>query len=185
MVTCPNCNTQNPDDARSCSNCGAPLSEALYHAQSPPPEGVPPEFVEIPEPSPQYPAQEHPQEPEAPLAPEPPAPPETPAPTPAPIQPAPTPAGSIKKDRSLAYLLEILPGIFGLLGLGWIYSGNLGVGLIVLVGYLIWDVIALVAAAVTGFLACFCIIPINIVPVIISVLLLNNFIQAHSELFKE
>jgi hypothetical protein len=178
MITCPNCNTQNPDDAQSCSNCGAPLSEALYHAPAQPPEGVPSESVEIPEPSPDYAGSVEQALP-------PPPPPSSPVP---PVLAAPATLSVFKsgekKDRSLALLLEILPGFFGLLGIGWMYSGNIGVGITFLAAFLIWDLIAISIAVLTGFLACFCILPINIVAIIASVLLLNNYIQDHSEAFK-
>jgi hypothetical protein len=44
------------------------------------------------------------------------------------------------KDRSIAIILEILPGLFGILGIGWIYSGKTGTGLAWLIGYLIWSI---------------------------------------------
>ena len=87
------------------------------------------------------------------------------------------------KDRSIAIILEILPGLFGILGIGWIYSGKTGVGLAWLIGYLIWSIIAVTAAVLTGFLACFCTVPVNLVCVGISTLALNSYIKNNPQLF--
>lgn len=35
------------------------------------------------------------------------------------------------KDRSIAIILEILPGLFGILGIGWIYAENTAVGILI------------------------------------------------------
>jgi len=180
MINCPNCDTANQDDALSCTNCGAALSEALYQAPAAPLEGVPPEFLDIPEPSPAYTGADEPQ----------------PEPEPAPIAPPPPAAdraltlesliaaSAVPKDRNLALILEILPGFFGLLGIGWIYSGNMGVGIALLVGYGLWNLLALVIAVFTGGIACFCTLPLNVIVMITSALLLNSYIQKQGDAFK-
>jgi hypothetical protein len=185
MINCPNCNTANSDDAASCSNCGAALSESLYRAPATPTEGVPPEFLDIPEPSPKYSGSDGPEV-------------EDPQQEPEPTQkaPAPSPAGSpltvgslvavsaVPKDRNLALILEIMPGFFGLLGIGWIYSGNTPVGIAWLLGYGLWNLIALILAIFTAGISCFCALPVNIIAMITSALLLNGYIQKNAEKFK-
>ena len=87
------------------------------------------------------------------------------------------------KDLSIAMVLEILPGLFGLYGFGWIYSGNSSVGILLLVGGLVWGVIAVVTLILTAGFACFCTIPINILAVTFSSMSLNNYMKEHPELF--
>jgi hypothetical protein len=87
------------------------------------------------------------------------------------------------KDRSLAYIIEILPGLFGFLGFGWIYSGNATIGIILLLGFLGWSVIAGIIDVVTGGIGLLCTVPIGLIFIGLSTLLLNNYIKQHSELF--
>ena len=87
------------------------------------------------------------------------------------------------KDKSIAFILEILPGLFGFLGFGWIYSGNTTTGLLILFGYLAWIVVAVIIDIATGGLACFCTLPVNIAAIAISTVMLNNYTKQHPELF--
>lgn len=87
------------------------------------------------------------------------------------------------KDRNMALVLEILPGLFGLYGFGWIYSGNSGLGITLLIGGIIWAIIVVVAAVLTASAACFCTVPVNIVAVALSAISLNNYTKSHPELF--
>lgn len=146
---------------------------AANEAHPLPTTDVPAEYLDlepaIPEPSPVY-------QPETPVEPAPAFARETPA-KPAPAYPA------AKKERGIALILEILPGLFGFLGIGWIYAGNLTVGLIALIGFLVFVAIEVVIAIVTlGFGAC-CLLPLNIIIVAVSALLLNNYIQQHPDQF--
>jgi len=43
------------------------------------------------------------------------------------------------RDPFLALLLEVIGGVFGFLGLGWIYAGHVGWGLVLLVTYWLLD----------------------------------------------
>jgi hypothetical protein len=183
-MICPNCDTTNPADAKNCINCGAPLGNEINLPRSTFSEGIPPEFIEIPDPSPQYTGgepQESPQTPETPSerqvidAASSPAESIPPA---GPVQAKDAGSGvAIKPGRELAILLEILPGLLGILGLGWIYAGNKSVGIALLIGYLIWDFAGLILAIATGFTACFFTLPINVIAIIVSVLLLNNYLE--------
>lgn len=88
-----------------------------------------------------------------------------------------------QKDRGIALVLEILPGLFGLLGFGWIYSGNTAAGVLWLIGVLVWDFIALVIVALTSGLACCCTVPVNLTLIAVSSFLLNAYTKQHPELF--
>lgn len=107
------------------------------------------------------------------------------APTTEPVQPGYVPqyASRPPKDRNVAIILEILPGLFGLYGFGWIYSGNTGTGIMLLVGGLIWAVIVVIAATITASVACFCTVPVNLIAVAVSATMLNNYTKNHPELF--
>ncbi|MCX7920138.1 MAG: zinc ribbon domain-containing protein [bacterium] len=52
-----------------------------------------------------------------------------------PPQAAPAPAP--KRDPTIAMLLELLPALFGFLGIGWIYIGETNKGIMFLVGYIL------------------------------------------------
>ena len=87
------------------------------------------------------------------------------------------------KDRSIALILEILPGIFGLLGFGWIYSGRTSTGLSWLIGFLVWGFFAILLLAISGGLACICILPINLVVIALSARSLEAYTKGQPELF--
>lgn len=87
------------------------------------------------------------------------------------------------KDRGLALVLEIVPDLFGIYGIGWIYSGNSSTGVAWLIGGLVWDVIAIIIAAVTGGIALFCTIPVNILLTALSATSLNTYTKNHPEIF--
>ncbi len=87
------------------------------------------------------------------------------------------------KDRSLAYILEILPGLFGILGIGWLYAGNTTAGILWLVGVLVWDVFAIIVDLVTFGFGCFCSVPVNIVLITVSAIALSGYVKQHPELF--
>jgi hypothetical protein len=105
-------------------------------------------------------------------------------PTPARQQPYPT-AYAVRpaKDRSLALILEILPGLFGLLGFGWIYAGNTGVGIAWLVGMLVWTGISAIIAIFSVGISLICTLPVNIAMIVISAVTLNNYTRKRGELF--
>ncbi|HEY9077949.1 MAG TPA: hypothetical protein VIO61_15550 [Anaerolineaceae bacterium] len=87
------------------------------------------------------------------------------------------------KDKGMALVLEILPGLFGFLGIGWIYAGNATPGILLLVGFLCWNVIAGILDGVTvGIFLCLH-VPINIAALVLSPVMLNNYTKKHPELF--
>ncbi len=135
MITCPNCSTSNPDEAQTCISCGAPL---VGTADMPAGETTSQAENEIPEPSPYAepdkmqtpPAEESPND-------------LTAVPSAPPYRLPEPPASGIKKDRSLAIILEVVPGLVGFLGIGWIYSGYTNIGVAWLLGFLVWNIVAL------------------------------------------
>lgn len=104
---------------------------------------------------------------------------------PQPYQPPPGPYYAPKppKDRSIAIILEILPGLFGFLGFGWIYAGNVGTGIAWLVGMLVWTGIATILAVLTVGISLFCTLPVSIGLLAISAVTLNSYTKNHPELF--
>lgn len=77
------------------------------------------------------------------------------------------PANSTMKDENLAFVLEVIPGLFGFLGIGHIYSGNITRGLLLLVGY--WLFVS--TELVLMFLAVgFCLTPANLILPLLSAL---------------
>jgi hypothetical protein len=100
--------------------------------------------------------------------------------------PAPGPSAQIyraAKNRGTALLLEILPALIGLPGIGWIYSGKGVAGTILLVSWVIWSCIAGFLIGLTTGIALLCTIPIGLVEITVSALLLNNYINQHPESF--
>jgi len=172
MITCPNCYTSNPDGTQACQSCGAQLVETAGFPNS---QANPPIKDAIPEPSPFVTSEQlEPVLSNLSMA---------PASVSEPVQPSKVDFTTSKKDRSLAIILEVVPGLFGFLGIGWIYSGFTGVGIVWLVGFLIWNVIALVICIFTAGVGCLCTLPVNLVVLIASVMALNSQIQNHSEQF--
>jgi len=159
-MKCPHCSYENLDAARFCANCGqevAALTSALESNELPPiPAPVPPPQTPNP---PAYPLSNL--QPQAQYA----------------------PMHRPLKDRSVAYILEILPGLFGILGIGWLYAGNTGVGIAWLIGVLLWDVFAIIIDIASVGFGCFCSVPVNIVLITLSSVLLSNYVKQHPELF--
>jgi hypothetical protein len=88
------------------------------------------------------------------------------------------------KDRSIAMVLEILPGLFGFLGFGWIYSGNSSVGVIWLIGFFVWTLVGVIISVVTGGIGAICIIPISIFCIVFSAVSLSGYTNKHPEIFR-
>ncbi len=89
------------------------------------------------------------------------------------------------KDRSIALGLEILPGLIGFLGFGWMYADNLLVGLLLLGGYIVWNVIAVILDVVTvGIFLCVH-LPVHAIVVALSAFILYRHTKNHPEMFGE
>ncbi len=82
-------------------------------------------------------------------------------------QPAMYPANSQMKDENLAFVLEVIPGLFGFLGIGHIYSGNITRGVVLLVCYWLFVTMELGLMFVgVGF----CLTPANLILPLLSAL---------------
>ncbi len=183
MITCPACGTQNPDTGKFCIGCGVDLTATATEeklmtdsvttaAEETPstfsPPEVPPEYISA-------------------------SPPPDPIPAPPPLTPPYTPpqqsysavtsASVAAKDRTIALVLEVLPGIFGFPGIGWLYSGNIAVGLGLLLGVLVWNVIGIVIAIPTIGISLCCTVPITWVVVGVSTYFLNEYTKKNAGMF--
>jgi hypothetical protein len=79
-----------------------------------------------------------------------------------------------RREKTLPLLLEILPGLFGLFGIGWLVSGHTSTGLAWLIGGLVFDfVMGIITVFTLGF-GFFCWGPLILVGMIVSTLLLNQ-----------
>ena len=84
---------------------------------------------------------------------------------PGPVQYAPPAQPAGRRDRDLAFLLEVLPGLFGLLGIGHMYGGNVVRGVSLLLGY--WIFMAFEGALMFVGVG-FCLLPANLVLPLLS-----------------
>ncbi|MGB8648437.1 MAG: hypothetical protein WCF84_24590 [Anaerolineae bacterium] len=168
---CAYCDNINPYGATTCFKCGAPLVAALPFPSTP----LPPP---APDPAPQVADALGPV---------------LPSPTMPAAQPMQTVAGPVvyrmrqyatpAKSRGTALVLEILPFFISLMGIGWLYAGNTTAGVLWLVGFLVWNAMAVLLDFLTlGIFACLH-IPINIALVVVSAITLNNYTRQHPELF--
>jgi hypothetical protein len=98
-------------------------------------------------------------------------------------QPSPVYFQRPPKSRSTALLLEILPGLFGVYGIGWIYANKVGPGVALLIGGLVWDGIAIIVGALTGTISAICTLPVNIIAVVTSSIMISNYTKNHPEIF--
>jgi len=212
MIICPACSTQNPNDGKFCIGCGIDLKETATQEKvltdsvdapvepppAPPQPEVPPEYlaptvVGTPPESPAWWADydggsgywERPGERsgyESPAEPEP-----TIISRPRQSSSAPPPSvpygATPTRDRTLTLVLELVPAFFGFFGIGWMYGGNLAVGLILLIGIIVWNVIGLVVAGSTFGGSLCCTVPLNIVFMAISGYFLYDYTKKHPETF--
>ncbi len=87
------------------------------------------------------------------------------------------------KSKSTALILEILPGLFGLLGFGWMYVGETSRGVITLIGFIVGAVISAIAITATAGLGCFVCVPLMWGAIAYSAYQLNTYTKARPELY--
>ena len=90
-------------------------------------------------------------------------------------------------DKNVAFVLELVLGLFGFLGIGWIYAGDIPQGVLRLVIYMAalaiaWTIVAFLILILIGL----CLIPVMIaaqvaVPVWSAVNLKNRLDEAYPE----
>jgi ABC-type multidrug transport system fused ATPase/permease subunit len=69
---------------------------------------------------------------------------------------------------TIAMMLEIIFGFFGILGMGWLYAGNVPIAAVLFVGFLIVAFVEMaIATATLGIAACL-IVPFNLAVAVIS-----------------
>lgn len=93
-------------------------------------------------------------------------------------------ATSTSKRSTTAMVLEILPGLFGILGIGWLYLGIARIGAGFMLGMLAWDAVALGLLFWSRGTALYGTIPLGIIAIIISTVSLDDHLKAHPELIK-
>lgn len=77
-------------------------------------------------------------------------------------------------NSTLAIILEVVCGIFGIYGIGWLVSGNTSTGLMFLIGGFVWLAVAIVLSVLTLGIGLICIWPIDLAIMITSVIMLSN-----------
>ena len=186
-IACRTCGNQNPDNATFCQYCGAGLQQPGQAGQSQPPTPAPAPGYEQPT---QVAVPSYAQPPPNPYG-QPPSPP--PAPPgqsyggPPPAQPysygaAPRPvatAGPEVRDPTTGLLIEMIPGFFGFLGIGWLWAGETAIGIALLLGY--WVFLA-VEIALMFVLIGFCLLPVNLIAPIASAIVLQRRLKERQAL---
>lgn len=160
-IVCQYCGATIPANAATCSMCGSPTKPP------PPPTFISPETPpspEIMEPAfTKPPASEY-------------KPPQPDLISPEPALSTPQPA-SASTNRTTAVVVEIVAGVFGFLGIGWMISGKLGLGIGLLIGYWIFIAIyALILTALSPFTVGLSFFGLCLLPIVpaISGYMLNN-----------
>jgi len=78
---------------------------------------------------------------------------------------------------TIAMLLEAIFGVFGILGMGWLYAGNIPIAIAAFIGFLIVAFIEMaVATATLGIAACL-ILPFNLTVAVISGLKARDYVR--------
>jgi hypothetical protein len=80
-------------------------------------------------------------------------------------------------DPNTAFVLELVLGLFGFLGIGWVYAGRIPLGLTMMAGWWLVVVSGLGGSVFTGFLGCCFWLPIHFVAPFISALLIKNELE--------
>lgn len=100
---------------------------------------------------------------------------------PPPVGPLPAP-----KDPSTALLIELIPGLFGFLGIGHLWAGQTALGLALLLGYwCFWGVVGVLTILTFGLLLClfpFFILLYLATPVVTALLLQGRLRRQQAQL---
>jgi hypothetical protein len=77
-------------------------------------------------------------------------------------------------DPNTAFVLEFVLGLFGFLGIGWVYAGRIPLGLVMLAGW--WIIVAsgFGGSLLSGGLGCCLWLPVHFVAPFVSALLVKN-----------
>ena len=88
--------------------------------------------------------------------------------------PAPVVVFQQNNNKTLAIILEIVGGLFGIFGIGWLVAGKSKVGIPLLIGSVVWFLIEIVALIFTLGIGIVCVGPIDLIVLIVSAIMLNN-----------
>lgn len=84
---------------------------------------------------------------------------------------------SSDSSDTIAMMLEIIFGIFGILGMGWLYAGNIPIAIAAFVVFLIVAFIEMaITTATLGIAACL-ILPVNLAIAVISGLRARDYVR--------
>lgn len=105
-----------------------------------------------------------------------------------PMLPPPAPASTTypvtaPKSKATALILEILPGLFGFLGFGWIYAGETQRGIMILIGYIVFAIVSVITITLTVGFGCLICLPLLWGAIAYSAYKLNLYTKARPELF--
>jgi hypothetical protein len=102
----------------------------------------------------------------------------------APYAPPPSYSGGGTKDKSLAYIFELAGGFFGFMGIGWMYTGNVLGGIVLLIGNWMFLIFAALLSLASGGLFACCALPLEIAFWLSSMAFLSSYINKHPEMFR-
>lgn len=184
MIKCPACATENADGSNFCVACGTDFNATTTDQRlrtdsvAPPSPSTPP----LTSPSVEMPREYLDAPPPPPPKPYPPPPMYPPPSQPGYTSPS-FPTTRPSKDRTLALVLEIVGGVFGLPGIGWLYSGQIVPGLIILGAMLAVNLVGLVIAVFTVGISLCCSVPLNLAVAGVSTYRLHNHTRQNPETF--
>lgn len=78
----------------------------------------------------------------------------------------------------IAMIVEIVFGLFGILGMGWLYAGNIPVAIGAFIGYVVLVFIEIAIITVSFGLAACIIVPLNLVITIVSGLRARDYVRS-------
>lgn len=87
------------------------------------------------------------------------------------------------KDRIMAVGMEVVGGLFGFLGVGWIYAGQTGVGVTLMLGYWLFICVQAGIAMMSMAASLLCTVPVTLTIIGISAYMLYNHTRSHPEEF--
>ncbi len=83
----------------------------------------------------------------------------------------------------MAALLEVLFGLFGFLGVGWIYAGHVGRGFLTMVGFWLFLILFIVLGTVTLGLVLCLFIPLYLTSIAFSAMGVHRYVEQTAEAY--
>ncbi|MBI5877604.1 MAG: zinc ribbon domain-containing protein [Chloroflexi bacterium] len=80
-------------------------------------------------------------------------------------------------DPNTAFVLEFVLGIFGFLGVGWLYGGRTVLGLVMLVGWWLFVASGISGSLLSGGFGCCLWLPVHFIAPLISALVVKNELE--------